>query len=450
MPAIALEAFGGLIGHWIWLSLIHSLWIGLLAAAAAALITQSAPRVSHQARHAILSAAMLVAALGPVAMTAWHHLGPRGKTVRTRGRSAASSSFGLAGHCPRSRAGRASWGDDRAAVASPSAPLALARRAASGFVGTIARSRPALLVLWSLTVMVLVATLILGMLGLGRLRRGAEPADEQVQRRARRLARLLRLQPVPSILAHPRLAEPFLGGLVRPVVLLPARWADSASPRAMDAILAHELAHACRKDQVVNLAQRLAEVALFFHPAVHWLSRSLRRERELCADALAVRLTGDPLALAESVQSVARLRLESRRIPAAGTSLGGPSVSLLPRIQELIGMTPPRPRLSVWPFAALLAAGFLALVAAAADVVDGGPAARAATEGDRPPVKAAIPREMPQHAAFLEPFEVEGDPRFAPVNGKLAVDDDRQICFEVRYITRNAGSCASPSATGSS
>ena len=46
MPAIALEAFGGLIGHWIWLSLIHSLWIGLLAAAAAALITQSAPRLT--------------------------------------------------------------------------------------------------------------------------------------------------------------------------------------------------------------------------------------------------------------------------------------------------------------------------------------------------------------------------------------------------------------------
>ena len=112
-------------------------------------------------------------------------------------------------------------------------------------------------------------------------------------------------------------------------------------------------------------------------------------------------------------------------------------------------MTPPRPRLSAWPFAALPAAGFLALVAAA-DVVDGRPAARAATEGDRSPMKAAIPRETPQHTAFLEPFEVEGDPRFAPVNGKLAVDDDRQICFEVRYITSNVGSCASPSAIGSS
>ena len=190
------------------------------------------------------------------------------------------------------------------------------------------------------------------------------------------------------------------------MVLLPGRWAASAPPRAIDAILAHELAHARRRDQVVNLAQRLAEVALFFHPAVHWLSRSLRRERELCADALAVRLTGDPLALAESLQSVARLRLESRRIPAAGTSLGGPSVSLLPRIQELIGMTPPRPRLSAWPFAALPAAGFLALVAAAAGAVDDRPAAPAATEGDRPPAKAATPRETPQHTAFLEPFEV--------------------------------------------
>jgi hypothetical protein len=112
----------------------------------------------------------------------------------------------------------------------------------------------------------------------------------------------------------------------------------------------------------VNLAQRLVEVGMFFHPAVHWLSRSLRRERELCADALAVRLTGDPLALAEALQSVARLRLTSPKVAAVGASLGGPSVSLLPRIQELIGMTPLRPRFPVWPFAALPAAGFLALL----------------------------------------------------------------------------------------
>ena len=189
MPAIALEAFGGLIGRWIWLSLIHSLWIGLLAAAAAALITQSAPRVfapgpprdpgRRDVRH------------GPGACRDDRLAPPRarGRTVRPRGGSAASSSFGLAGHRSQGRAGRT---PPQAMTGRPSrrrplhSPSPAGRR--PGSLGRSRATRPTLLVLWSLTVVVLVATLTFGMLGLGRLRRGAEPAGEQIQRQARRLA----------------------------------------------------------------------------------------------------------------------------------------------------------------------------------------------------------------------------------------------------------------------
>ena len=212
--------------------------------------------------------------------------------------------------------------------------------------------------------------------------------------RSRRLARLLRLRRIPIILVHAGRAEPFLCGVLRPAVVLPRSWISGASPRCLDAILAHELAHARRLDHLVNLGQRLVEVGLCFHPAVHWLSRSLRRERELCADALAVRLTGDPLALAEALQSVARLRLTSPRMAAVGASPGGPSVSLLPRIQELLGMTPSRPRRSVWPFAALPAAGFLALVAAASGIAEARP-----SPSDTPPQTVAG-KMLTIHRAF--------------------------------------------------
>ena len=132
-------------------------------------------------------------------------------------------------------------------------------------------------------------------------------------------------------------------------------------------------------------------MVLFFHPAVHWLSRSLRRERELCTDALAVRMTHDPLALAEALQSVARLRLHfrsPREMTIAGTSLGGQTVSLLPRIQELIGMTPTRPQRRIWPFAALPAAGIIALIATAAGLARDNPPSSSATTKARPPVSA--------------------------------------------------------------
>ncbi len=146
---------------------------------------------------------------------------------------------------------------------------------------------------------------------------------------------------------------------------------------------------------------------LFFHPAVHWLSRSLRRQREFCADALAVRLTGDPLALAKALESVARLRVSLSPAPSGASSLGGQSTSLLPRIEELLGMKPSRTRNGIWPLAALPAAGLFALFAASAGVAD-----------DRPPTRTPGPVMAPR-------------PRPAQENRPL-------ISFEVRYLSLDA------------
>ena len=78
-------------------------------------------------------------------------------------------------------------------------------------------------------------------------------------------------------------------------------------PQLLEAVIAHELAHLRRCDLWVNLLQRLVESVLFYHPAVWWLSSRLRRERELCCDALAVAATGERLAYAEALQLTAEL-----------------------------------------------------------------------------------------------------------------------------------------------
>lgn len=182
--------------------------------------------------------------------------------------------------------------------------------------------------------------------------------------------------------------------------------------------------------------KELSELASH-HPAVHGLSRSLRRERELCTDALAVRLIGDPLALVEALQSIARLRLESPRIPAVGASLGGPSASIVPRIQELIGMTPSRPRFSVWPLAALPAAGLLALFAAAAGVADDRPA----SAGAPPRVANADGPPIPSPGSPLGPPPTDPTHGLFGVDvGPIVADDDRQIAYEVRYVVGPAQS----------
>ena len=59
------------------------------------------------------------------------------------------------------------------------------------------------------------------------------------------------------------------------MVLLPAAALSGLSPEQLEAILAHELAHVRRADYLVNVAQCLVEILLFYHPAVWWVSRQL-------------------------------------------------------------------------------------------------------------------------------------------------------------------------------
>ena len=54
MQALAIEAFQGLSASLVWPALLHSLWIGLLAASVVALVFQAGTRLSHRARHVIL------------------------------------------------------------------------------------------------------------------------------------------------------------------------------------------------------------------------------------------------------------------------------------------------------------------------------------------------------------------------------------------------------------
>ena len=179
---------------------------------------------------------------------------------------------------------------------------------------------------WLLGVAVGGVILAAGGKALRRLLREAVPASERVQMRVHALALRLQMKSVPAVFIHRSIHDPCLFGVFRPTILLPACWLDACRADLLDSILAHELAHARRLDHVVNFVRRLVEMLLFFHPGVHWLSRSLRRHREFCADSLAVGLTGDPLALAGALESAALLRRGLARVPAGAARWAGSPV----------------------------------------------------------------------------------------------------------------------------
>jgi len=419
LHATAAEAIQGLTARLAWLGLLHSLWLGLAAAALVALTFQARRLLSHRTRHALLFAALSAVALGPPALALAHAAvaARRSERVPTAAPPSVALAVETAGR-PHQAPFPSATPDLRGANPADRwlRPLQATLECATSVAQTI---RPFALAAWSLTVLSLSAVLALGVSGLNRLKRDAADAPPAVTERARKLGRRLRLKRVPAVRVHAALDEPCLCGVFRPVVLLPARWVADARPDAVAAVLAHELAHARRCDHLANLAQRVLEAALFFHPGVHWLSRSLRRQREFCTDALAVRLTGDPLALARALESVARLRVNRPTPRPAGAALTGEPSSLLPRIQELLGMTPLRPRPRLWPFAALPLAAALSLVALSVGAA-----------GDAPAPAADAPPSAKKAAEDAQPFGVisAGSPSDPGTNG------EQMVSYEVRLV----------------
>ncbi len=147
---------------------------------------------------------------------------------------------------------------------------------------------------------------------------------------------------------------PTVVGWLQPFVLVPVSAISGLSPDQLRAVLAHELAHIRRYDYLVNLIQAVIESLLFYHPAVWWLSRRMRDEREFCCDDIAVRVCGDSVCYARALSSLVSMR-DEEPIPALA-STGG---SLMNRIRRLVGV---RPATATRPGAATVA--MFAVVAA--------------------------------------------------------------------------------------
>lgn len=152
------------------------------------------------------------------------------------------------------------------------------------------------------------------------------------------------------------LATPMTAGWWRPVVFVPAALITGMPAHLLEALLAHELAHIKRHDYIVNLMQTVIEVLLFFHPAVWWISRQIRTEREKIADDLAARTLGEPRRLALALQKLEMLRPSGPSLAQAAD--GG---SLLLRIKRLVS---PHRRPVEWKSASVV----VALVAASAAI----------------------------------------------------------------------------------
>jgi beta-lactamase regulating signal transducer with metallopeptidase domain len=309
-------------------TLINFLGVGTAIAGAASVLLRLTRRRSATARYAIacVSLAGMLAAPLVTARMIWI-----GTELASTANEVQGDAAGLKSR-PTSRTAFSlvSVFDEHAVVAQGS-------RVAQGFspasfLASIDRFLPTITISWLAGVILLLARMAGGWWHVRRLHRLAlATASSRWQTSCRRLAYRLGLPAAAHVVESALVDVPTVVGWLRPAILLPIAAIASLSPSQVEAILAHELAHIRRHDYAVNVLQTIAETLLFYHPAVWWVSRRIRVEREHCCDDIAVAICGDPVSYAQALAELESWRTSSPSMAMAAT--GG---SLLDRVRRIL------------------------------------------------------------------------------------------------------------------
>lgn len=126
---------------------------------------------------------------------------------------------------------------------------------------------------------------------------------------------------------------PMAVGHFKPFILIPLGLINSLSVSEVEAIICHELAHIKRRDYLVNLIQSFVEIIFFFNPAVLWLSKLIRTERENCCDDLAVASVHDKRNYVKALISCQEFQLSA---PELAMAISGRKNHLLQRVSRML------------------------------------------------------------------------------------------------------------------
>lgn len=168
---------------------------------------------------------------------------------------------------------------------------------------------------WGFGVLAMLFRLVRVIVGLQKLQPSRSTIDDTVLSQLREiiaeLSQRMNLRWPVSLVVSDKVPVPGIVGTFWPTLLMPPAMLTGVPLEQLRIVIAHELAHARRFDFLVNLGQLLVESLLFFNPAVWWLSRQIRIEREACCDAVAVAATGSAVPVARTLLAIVDRLTES-------------------------------------------------------------------------------------------------------------------------------------------
>ena len=107
-----------------------------------------------------------------------------------------------------------------------------------------------------------------------------------------------------EIFLSPASLEPGILGIARPALVWPEGISDRLEDAHLDAILAHEVWHVRRHDNLAAMVHMLVEAIFWFHPLVWWLGARLVEERERACDEEVLQSGSERQVYAESILKI--------------------------------------------------------------------------------------------------------------------------------------------------
>lgn len=193
-----------------------------------------------------------------------------------------------------------------------------------------------LLAFWAVVVGVRVTARVCSARRLRLLSSGGEVSrDLRVQRLTPTIARRLRVAQPRVVVVEECPGGAAVVGLRQPTIIIDGHLLASLDDAELEGLLAHELAHVRRHDNLLAFTVGIIRDMFFFVPGGRWVTQWLCAERELAADQIAVHATRRPGALASGLLKVID---QHRAAPACATFAA--SAAVVTRVERLVAEGP--------------------------------------------------------------------------------------------------------------
>jgi beta-lactamase regulating signal transducer with metallopeptidase domain len=152
------------------------------------------------------------------------------------------------------------------------------------------------------------------------VRQAAPVSDGRALAALRRLERRGGITRPIALVSSDSPLEPGVFGILRPVLFWPRGIGAHLGDAQVEAILAHELSHVRRRDNLAAALHMIVEVVFWLHPLVWWVGARLVDERERACDEEVIRLGSEPQVYAESILKTCEFCLEPGLLCVAGVT----------------------------------------------------------------------------------------------------------------------------------